>query len=65
MGGIGLCNLIHEQSTQQVLMALRHLRAQTPLGQAMEALIQTYQLWAGLCNHVLTDTQPCSWIPSQ
>jgi len=30
MGGIGLCNLIHEQSTQQVLIALRHLCAKTP-----------------------------------
>ncbi len=30
----------------------------------MEALIQTYQLWAGLRHHVLTDTQPCSWVPS-
>jgi len=48
MGGIGLCNLIHKQSAQQMLIALRHLRARTPLGQAMEALIQTYQLWAGI-----------------
>jgi len=31
----------------------------------MEALIRTYQLWAGLRQHVLTDTQPCPWIPSQ
>ncbi len=31
----------------------------------MEALIRTYQLWAGLRDHVLTDTQPCPWIPSQ
>jgi len=31
----------------------------------MEALLRTYQLWAGLCNHVLFDTQPCPWIPSQ
>jgi len=65
MGGISLCNLIHEQSAEQTLIALRHLRARTPLGQAMEALIQTYQLWAGICSHILTDTQPCPWIPSQ
>jgi len=31
----------------------------------MEALIRTYQLWAGLRQHVLSDTQPCPWIPSQ
>jgi len=63
--GIGLCNLIHEQSAQQTIILLCHLWAQTPLGQAMEALIRTYQLWAGLWRHVLMDTQPCPWIPSQ
>jgi len=29
----------------------------------MEALIRTYQLWAGIKAHVLTDTQLCPWIP--
>jgi len=65
LGGVGLCNLIHEQSTQETIILLRHLRAQTPLGKAMEALIRTYQLWAGLRKHILADMQPCPWIPSQ
>jgi len=63
MGGIGLCNLVYEQGTQQLLMIIRHLRAKTSLGQAIEGLIQTYQIWAGIPKHVLTDTQPCLWIP--
>ncbi len=65
IGGIGLCNLIQEQSAQQTIILLRHLRAKSSLGKAMEALIRTYQLWAGLRRHVLFDTQPCPWIPSQ
>jgi len=65
MGGIGLRNLIHEQSAQQMIILLRHMHAHTPLGLAMETLVRTYQLWAGLCNYVLSDTQPCPWVPSQ
>jgi len=65
LGGVGLCNLIYEQGAQQIIILLRHLQARTPLGKAMEALIRTYQLWAGLSQHILTDTQPCPWIPSQ
>ncbi len=30
MGGIGLCNLIYEQSAQQTIILLQHLRANTP-----------------------------------
>jgi len=44
---------------------IQHLHVQTPLGNAMEALIRTYQLWAGIHGHVLSDTQPCPWIPNQ
>jgi len=29
----------------------------------MESLICTYQVWAGIQEHVLSDTQPCPWIP--
>jgi len=62
-GGLGLCNLINEQGAQQVIILLHHLRARTPLGQAIELLLRSYQLWAGLRRHVLDDTQPCLWIP--
>jgi len=65
LGGIGLCNLEYEQCVQQIIILIRHLRARTPLGTAMETLIHTFQLWAGLRNHVLTDTQQCTWIPNQ
>jgi len=64
LGGIGLCNLIYEQGTQQLLILLRHLCAKTPLGRAIKGLIRTYQVWAGLPQHVLSDMQPCSWIPN-
>jgi len=60
-----MCNLIHKQRAQQILITVRHLCAQTPLGQAIEALIRNYQLWAGIQGHVLSDTQPCPWIPNQ
>jgi len=63
MGGVGLCNLIYEQGTQQLIILLRHLRAKTPLGLAIEGLIRTYQLWASLPHHILSDTQTCSWVP--
>jgi len=39
------------------------MRAKTQLGKVFELLIRTYQLWAGIRQHVLIDTQPCSWIP--
>jgi len=63
LGGISLCNLTHEQSIQQVLILICHLHAKTNLGMAIELLIQMYQLWAGLQQHVLMDAQPCPWIP--
>jgi len=63
VGGVGLCNLIHEQGTQQLLILLRHLRSKTALGTAIEGLIRTYQVWTGLPHHVLSDTQPCPWVP--
>jgi len=31
----------------------------------MELFIWTYQLWVGLQCHVLTNTQPCQWIPDK
>jgi len=63
LGGVGMCNLDHKQSTQKSIILLQHLRAATPLGHTMEVLIWTYQVWAGLSTHVLSDMQPCPWIP--
>jgi len=34
------------------------------LGNVLELLIRTYQLWAGISHHILEDTQPCPWIPA-
>jgi len=64
IGGIDLCNLIYEQGTQQILILLRHLRAKTPLGNAIEGLIRTYQVWAGVPHHVLLKTEAYEWIPN-
>jgi len=65
LGGIRLCNLAHEHTVQQLSALLHHLRAQTtPLGQAMETLVCTYQLWVGQQCPVLEDTTPCLWIPN-
>jgi len=62
-GGVGLCNLLHEQFAQQLIILVCHLHAASTLGRTMENLIRIYQLRAGLWSHVLLDTQPCPWIP--
>jgi len=63
LGGVGLTNLIYEQGTQQLIILIQHMRIHSQLGTAIEVLIWTYQLWAGIHEHVLMDTQPCPWIP--
>jgi len=65
VGGIGLCNLQTEMEVQQIMIVLRHMRAKTPLGQAIEILIRQYQLWAGVSQPILQDTTPYSWIPNR
>jgi len=65
MGGVGLVNLQNEMEVQQILILVRHLRAETSLGQAMEVLIRLYQLWAGTREHILMDTSPYLWIPDR
>jgi len=62
-GGVGLCNLISEHGAQQLLILIRHMRTQTQLGIAIKVLLRTYQLWAGLRQPILVDTQPCPWLP--
>jgi len=63
LGGVGLINLIHEQGAQQLIILIQHMRIHSPLSTAIKILIRTYQVWAGIRKHVLTDTQPCPWIP--
>jgi len=41
-----------------------YITTSSPLGQAMEVLIHTYQLWASLQGHVLSDTWQYLWIPN-
>jgi len=65
VGGISLCHLAHEMETQQLIMLLCHLRAQTQLGRTMEILICKYHLWAGLENSVLQDVSPSPWVPDK
>jgi len=64
MGGVGMYNLNHEQATQQMITLIRHLCTNSQLGQTLEIMIRQYQLWAGIGSHVLSDMQPCPWIPS-
>jgi len=61
---IGFCNLTHEHTVQQLITLIWHLRKQTPLGQAMETLIQTYQLWAGQHNQTLRILHPACGYPT-
>ncbi len=64
-GGIGLCNLQTEMEVQQIMILIRHMQAKMPLGQAIEILIQQYQIWAGVLQHILQDTTPYSWVPDR
>jgi len=63
LGGIGLCNLTHGQFSQQTIILLCHMCTGTILGCTMKIMIRTYQLWAGLQQPILMDTQLCPWIP--
>jgi len=58
-----LCNLVYEQAAQQIIILLYWLWAHSLLGTAIKTLIQIHQLWASLCQHILTGIQPCPWIP--
>jgi len=42
-----------------MIILIWHMHAKTQLRKVFELLIHTYQLWAGLRQHVLIDTQPC------
>jgi hypothetical protein len=61
-GGIGLLNLFAEQGMQQTLLLMRHVRANTTLGQQLIIAIRYYQLHAGIANSVLEDTQPLPYM---
>jgi len=65
IGGMGLCNLQSEMEMQQILILLHHLRAGTPLGQAMVILTCQYQLWVCIWRPILEDTCPCPWVHDQ
>jgi len=48
MGGIGLCHLQHKMEVKQILILLQHMKAHTPLRQALVVLTWTYQIWDGI-----------------
>jgi len=54
-----------EMEVQQLLILLRHMRAHTLLGRAMEILVRQFQLWAGVSTPVLQDTTPYPWVPDR
>jgi len=64
MGGVRLCNLSYKQQAQQIIILIQHLHASSPLGHTLEIIIRKYQLWAGIHKHVLSNMQPCPWIPN-
>eukprot|EP00978_Attheya_sp_CCMP212_P042361 scaffold256781_cov31-Attheya_sp.AAC.1 len=57
-GGIGLLILFAEQGMHQTLLFLRHVRADTSLGQQLIIAIQYYQLHAGISESALENTAP-------
>jgi len=65
LGGVGLCHLQHEMEIQQIIMLLQHMRAKTPLDNAIKILLRQYQLWAGTLQPVLVDTSLYPWIPDK
>jgi len=62
VGGVGMQHLHHEMEKQQILILIHHLCANTQLGKVFHILLRTYQLWMGLLEPILADTQPCPWI---
>jgi len=61
--GLGHCHLGFEQGMQQMLQLFPHLCANTSNWKLYSALIDTYQLYAGIGRPVLEDTQPLPWCP--
>jgi len=64
MGGVGLCNLSHEQVAKQIVTIIQHLQVRSQLGCTLEILICDYQLWAGIQGHVLLDMRPARGSPA-
>jgi hypothetical protein len=61
-GGIGLLILFAEQGMQQTLLLMRHVRANTTLGQQIIIALRYYQLHAGIADSVLENTQPLPYM---
>lgn len=61
-GGIGLLILFAEQGMHQTLLFLRHVRADTSLGQQLIIAIRYYQLHAGISESALEYTAPLPYV---
>jgi len=60
-GGIGFRHLGHVQGLQKCLQILKHLRANTAIGQVYTITLNHYQLMSGLSQPIPEDTQPIHW----
>jgi len=60
-GGIGFHHLGHEQGLQKCIQILKHIRANTTIGQAYAITLNHYQLMSGLSQPILEDTRPLHW----
>ncbi len=63
VGGIGMCHLRHKQGVQQTLQLLQHLRSHSTNGNLYMITIDQYQIYTGIANPILEDTQHLPWMP--
>jgi hypothetical protein len=61
-GGIGLLQLFAEQGIGQTLLFMRHIRAQTTIGNQIIIALRHYQLATGLTDSVLEDTREIPYV---
>jgi len=60
-GSIGFRHFGHEQGVQQCLQLIKHLQANTTMGQTYQVLIQHYQLQSGFSHSILEKTDAIQW----
>jgi len=63
IGGLGFRHIGYEQDIQKIVSILKHGRAKTHHWPVIQCLLETYQLYAGICDPILEDTGPLPWCP--
>jgi len=59
--GLRFRHLGHEQGIQKCLQIIKHIRANTTIGQVYETMLAHYQLTSRLAHPALEDTRPIPW----